>query len=140
MLHKCLAVIMLLVSSGCVALTPAVSPLTSPTAISSPISAPPSPISPTSNRTQTLEPATAVQRAIQDLAARLNIDAGEITVDSITSIEITLPDTSCAPDQNPQPNIPAQVIGQEIILSVRNQTYTYHARGAKVMLCTAQTK
>jgi hypothetical protein len=75
-----------------------------------------------------------------DLAARLNIDAQEITVDAITSIEIAIPDTVCVPDQNPQPSIPAQVVGQEIVLSVRNQTYLYHARGAEVTLCTAQAK
>jgi hypothetical protein len=67
----------------------------------------------------------------------LNVDVREITVSAITSIEITIPDTACVPDQTLQPGIPAQVIGQEIILLVRNQTYTYHARGVEVTLCTA---
>jgi hypothetical protein len=68
----------------------------------------------------------------------LNVEAGEITVEEINLVEIALPDTSCAPDQDSGPSIPAQVMGQEIKLAVHNQTYTYHARGRKVTLCTAQ--
>jgi hypothetical protein len=82
----------------------------------------------------------AVERAIADLAARLNVEVHEITVDAVTSIEITIPDTACEPEHSLQPSIPAQVVGQEIILAVRNQTYIYHARGADVMLCNVRSK
>jgi hypothetical protein len=140
MLRKLLVITLLVVISGCVPLTAPSSPLSAPVENPSPIDTPRYSDTPTPSRFQTREPTSAVQRAIKDLAVRLNIEANEITVEGITSVEITIPDTSCVLDQDSQLSIPAQVVGQEIVLRAQNERYIYHAHGARVVLCTAQTE
>jgi hypothetical protein len=139
MIRQSLMMITLFVTSGCMPLTSPPSPLSAPAENSSPLGTPPNQNVPTPSRLPTFESTTPVQRAIRDLAVRLNIDASEITVEGITPVEITIPDTSCVPDQDSQPSIPAQAVGQEITLRAQNHKYVYHARGVQVVLCTAQT-
>ena len=138
-MHRTLIVFLTAALSGCVTLAPPSSPVATPTLSPSPIVTPFSTASPSATPRIAVEHNQTVQRAINDLAARLTISPNAITVVRVDTIEITIPDTACASDQSLPPNIPAQIIGLEIVLSAGSQNYIYHARGNVVTRCTAGT-
>ena len=81
-----------------------------------------------------------VQQAIENLANRLGLNIDEITVLSVNSVEIAIPDAACidANNSTPSPVIPVQTISWEIVLTARQMSYTYHVHGRHLVLCTSQ--
>jgi hypothetical protein len=78
-----------------------------------------------------------VQRAIDDLAARLGVSAKDIAVASVTKQEMADSTLGCgtsSPRGSVQPT--GLVLGTEITLSYGGQDYVYHAVAARLVLCT----
>ena len=80
---------------------------------------------------------TAVARAVADLAARLGIAPDAVEVIRISADDFPAQNLGCpAPGgKEPEPVQPAFVTGQEIVLAVGEQQYTYRAHGGVVVFC-----
>jgi len=109
-----------------------ISPLTAPTLVTlpAPISkdqsspAPPFPTDPPADR------------AVNDLAQRLQVPPDAITVVSVATTDMPAQNLGCYPDgKAPQVDIPAFVMGEEIVLRQGDQEYIYRARGSLVVYC-----
>jgi len=77
---------------------------------------------------------TQVDQAVADLAGRLDVDAGAITI--VAQEAVTWPDGSLGCPQPGMGYTQALVDGTRILLEVDGQTYSYHAAGTDVpFLC-----
>ena len=143
-MKRLLTSIGLLLLTSCTTLAPAESPLTippqrngsstraAPTSGStlSPLATPAGSIStPGSSARQS----TLIQRAILDLAQRLDTEPSAIEFDRIESNDFPADGLGC-PGQ-PAGNHPAFVMGQSIWLRANNLTYEYRARGTELIYC-----
>ena len=79
--------------------------------------------------------ASTIEKARQDLAARLGLDLATIQFIQLSPDEFPADTLGClGPDVTPRP-IPALVSGQVILLEARGVRYTYHARKEQVVFC-----
>jgi hypothetical protein len=111
-------------SGGEPSMTPTSGSSQSPDPTSKP-TAPTTPPSPTTPAAPPTLPADPVEQAKADLAARLSVDAAEVTV--VSSGEVTWRDGSLG---CPQPGMfytQALIAGFRIVLAVAGQQYDYHA-------------
>ncbi len=137
MIRKFLVVTILFVTSSCLPLIPPPAPLSAPATVPSPISTPLSPALPTSSRAQTVEPITAVQRAIEDLAARLTIEPDVIQVVSVADDDFPVDGWLGCGKIKSEVVRPAFVTGQSIRLRAQNIIYEYRAHGGQLVFCDA---
>jgi hypothetical protein len=81
----------------------------------------------------------ALEIAVADLAARLDIDRTDIQVLEVTRQEFPLPDLGCplGGGKGHQSPLPAVVLGQLVRLRANDVIYEYHARGRDVRFCGA---
>ena len=86
--------------------------------------------------TSTPEPADGpVEQAKADLAKRLGVDAGQLTV--VSSSEVTWPDGSLGCPEPGMNYTQALVQGSRIILEAGGKQYHYHSGGSRPpFLCT----
>lgn len=77
------------------------------------------------------------QEAIADLAARLGIDEGQVQVLSQRTTELTSQDFACegATPSAGDKTLPAEMMGQEIVLAVGKRQYLYRGYGKRVVFC-----
>lgn len=81
----------------------------------------------TTTTTQELPSGSQVDQAVADLAGRLDIDEGAVTV--VSHEDVTWPDGSTGCPQPGMAYTQALVDGTRIILEVDGETYSYHASG-----------
>lgn len=82
--------------------------------------------------------ALAMQKeAIADLVARLGIDEGQVQVLSQRTTELTAQDFACegATPGAGDKTLPAEMMGQEIVLAVGEKQYLYRGYGKRVVFC-----
>ncbi|GAB4514457.1 MAG: hypothetical protein Kow0047_26310 [Anaerolineae bacterium] len=126
----CLIVLLL---AGCAAaqVEPSLSPVETPTA-----AIPAAPERAVEAPSAAGEPVSSpVERAIQDLAERLGISRDEVEVVSVTEAEWPIQDALCGAAAETGADLPAFVVGREIILSAGSKLYTYQAWRNRVALC-----
>ena len=80
-------------------------------------------------------PEKAITSAQEDLAKRLGIPAGEVTVVSVVGDEFPASNLGCPCPKCPELPIPAIVTGQRITLAAQGKNYEYHARRNMVVFC-----
>jgi hypothetical protein len=79
--------------------------------------------------------ADTINKARQDLAARLGLDPASVQFIQLSLDEFPADTLGClGPDVTPRP-IPAIVSGQVILLEAGGLRYTYHARQEQVFYC-----
>lgn len=105
----------------------------------SPSTQPPDPSSPNPSNSPSTPPSTSTQGPIEqakaDLAARLGVQPGQITV--VSSEEVTWPDGSLGCPQPGMNYTQALVNGTRIVLAADGKQYHYHAGGRRgPFLCT----
>lgn len=111
---------------------------------------PPSPAAPTAPTEKTEVPTPtlsasrtllerAVSQAQQDLARRLNLPEGEITLVDTVSDEFPAANLGCPSESGTPPApMPALVSGWRIILKAGGTAYEYRARGSDLVFCGAR--
>ena len=131
MLRKLLVMVILFSTGSCAAHSAPLSPVETPPA------APPSlaPISPLATPTEPIEQGALVQRAIDDLARRLDIEPALLQVRSSTSDELPAGDLGCPQPDRPALAQPAIISGQRIILQAGSVDYEYRASGTQLVYC-----
>ncbi len=78
------------------------------------------------------------KQVIKDLAGRLGIDTGKVSVVNIYSDEFPAGDLGCpSPGVTPRP-IPAIVSGKVIELEANGEEYIYHTHGVDFVYCGTQ--
>ena len=82
-----------------------------------------------------VSPEKAITSAQEDLARRLGIPVGEVTVVSVVGDEFPASNLGCPCPKCPELPIPAIVTGQRITLAAQGKNYEYHARGGMVVFC-----
>ena len=82
-----------------------------------------------------VSPEKAITSAQEDLASRLGIPVGEVTVVSVVGDEFPASNLGCPCPKCPERPIPAIVTGQRITLAAQGKNYEYHARGNMVVFC-----
>ena len=80
-------------------------------------------------------PEKAIASAQEDLARRLGIPVGEVTVVSVVGDEFPASNLGCPCPKCPELPIPAIVTGQRITLAAQGKNYEYHARSNMVVFC-----
>jgi len=82
-----------------------------------------------------VSPEKAITSAQEDLASRLGIPAGEVTVVSVVGDEFPASNLGCPCPKCPELPIPAIVTGQRVTLAAQGKHYEYRARGGMVVFC-----
>ena len=82
-----------------------------------------------------VSPDKTIASAREDLASRLGIPVGEVTVVSVVGDEFPASNLGCPCPKCPERPIPAFVTGQRITLAAQGKSYEYHARGNMVVFC-----
>jgi len=82
-----------------------------------------------------VSPEKTITSAQEDLASRLGIPVGEVTVVSVVGDEFPASNLGCPCPKCPEIPIPAIVTGQRITLAAQGKNYEYHARGSMVVFC-----
>ena len=82
-----------------------------------------------------VSPEKTVTSAQEDLARRLGIPDGEVTVVSVVGDEFPASNLGCPCPKCPELPIPAFVTGQRITLTAQGKNYEYHARRNMVVFC-----
>lgn len=82
-----------------------------------------------------VSPEKAIASAQEDLARRLGIPVGEVTVVSVMGDEFPASNLGCPCPKCPELPIPAIVTGQRITLAAQGTSYEYRARGSMVVFC-----
>lgn len=75
------------------------------------------------------------QEAVADLAKRLQLSAEDIMVESSSVVELTPDDLRCPGAGELDKTLPAQIMGQEIVLKSGDQRYLYRGYGKRVVFC-----
>lgn len=113
-------------------LSPLLTP--SPSGVSTPLPTPTVPYSPSYSEEAL---SRAIRRAIADLSKRLGIPESEIEVVSAIQEEMPIQDVECGWPES-KIVLPAFVMGIEVVLSARGETYVYRGRGEMVKLCSPE--
>lgn len=141
-----LLLVVLLTGCGRVTATPTTAPtesiLTTPVSPLSPLPTPEAPSilpSPTASPLA-IPPGTALppasERARAELATRLGVDPDSIEVVSITRQEMPIQFLGCPPEgTTPRADMPAMVMGEEIVLRHDGVEHVYHAHLVKLLYC-----
>lgn len=82
-----------------------------------------------------VSPEKAIASAREDLARRLGIPVGEVTVVSVVGDEFPASNLGCPCPKCPELPIPAIVTGQRITLAAQGKSYEYRARRSMVVFC-----
>jgi len=82
-----------------------------------------------------VSPEKTVTSAQEDLARRLGIPVGEVTVVSVVGDEFPASNLGCPCPKCPELPIPAIVTGQRITLAAQGKNYEYHAGGGMMVFC-----
>ena len=82
-----------------------------------------------------VSPEKTIASAQEDLASRLGIPVGEVTVVSVVGDEFPASNLGCPCPKCPEFPIPAIVTGQRITLAAQGKNYEYRARGGMVVFC-----
>lgn len=91
---------------------------------------------PAGTGTPTIEETVKFQQAaVEDLAKRLQLPAEDITVESSSVVELTPEDLRCPGAGELDKTLPAQMMGQEIVLKSGEQRYLYRGYGKRVVFC-----
>ncbi|MGQ9516972.1 MAG: hypothetical protein ACUVT1_06880 [Anaerolineae bacterium] len=91
---------------------------------------------PAGTGTPTIEDSVKFQQeAVTDLAKRLQLPEEDITVESASVVELTPDDLRCAGAGELDKTLPAQMMGQEIVLKSGGQRYLYRGYGKRVVFC-----
>ena len=80
----------------------------------------------------------AIERAIEDLAERLELDPEDVVLVMVIDDDFPGGDLGCPSPKDPAPSNPSFVMGQEIVLKARTEQYFYRARGGLLMFCGAR--
>jgi hypothetical protein len=77
-----------------------------------------------------------VARARVELATRLGVDPATIDVVSVTQQEMPIQFLGCPPlGAPPRVDLPAMVMGEEIVLRHEGVDHVYHARTVQLFYC-----
>ena len=137
--------------TGCGGATETATPTSSPSAPATPIS-PLSPlptpglVSPLPSPTvsplalPTFQPGKSLpppsERALAELATRLEVDPDTIIVVSVTQQEMPIQYLGCPPEGvTPRADMPAMVFGEEVVLRHDDTEYVYHAHLVQLFYC-----
>lgn len=104
-----------------------------PTQVNEPVG--PSPLDTPTPLPPQPEPETSAERAVADLAERLNVAPEQIEVVSVVTEDFPAQNLGCPTGTTPAVDVPAFVIGEEITLRVEDEWYIYRARGRQLVYC-----
>ncbi len=76
-----------------------------------------------------------IERATEDLAARLNVRAANVYLVTAVTDEYAWGDLLCPTGKEADLPIPAFSVGQEIVLAAGDQSYFYRAKGRMLVFC-----
>lgn len=143
-----LLIVLLTGCGGAVETAGPTSPPSAPTPSVSPLSPPATPVAPSALPSPTASPLTALptppgkslppasERARTDLASRLGVDPAAIELVSVTAQEMPIQYLGCPPeDVTPRADMPAMVIGEEIVLRHDGVEHVYHAHLVRLFYC-----
>ena len=82
-----------------------------------------------------VSPDKAIGSAQEDLAGRLGIPVGDVTVVSVVGDEFPASNLGCPCPKCPDLPIPALVTGQRMTLAAQGKNYEYRARRGMVVFC-----
>ncbi len=75
------------------------------------------------------------QEAVADLAERLQLPPDSIIIESSSAVELTPEDLRCPGAGELDKTLPAQVMGEEIVLKSGEQRYLYRGYGKRLVFC-----
>jgi hypothetical protein len=80
----------------------------------------------------------AIERAREDLAERLGLDAADVVLVMVIDDDFPGGDLGCPSPKEPAPSNPSFVTGREIVLKARGEQYFYRAHGGLLVFCGAR--